>query len=221
MNTSFLFSLNTIQLKWIACFFMLLDHIGALLFPQEIIFRMLGRVTFPIFAFMTANACIHTKNIRRYLLRLAIFSLAYEPVFHYCMGGKINIFATIFLGALAIHLYTLLLKNSSLKFLAFLPLALFCIAAELLPIQYGAYGIVLIFFFYIFSGRPAGLVLSSLCCCFLYLYLNWPSTLQFYSLLAVPLILLYNGKRGKGSKWIFYIFYCLHIPLLYLIALLL
>ena len=49
-------------LKIVACISMLLDHIGFIFFPQYIIFRILGRVAFPIFAFMIAEGCYYTKN---------------------------------------------------------------------------------------------------------------------------------------------------------------
>ena len=56
------------QLKLIAAFAMLLDHMGVLLFPQVRLLRILGRLAYPVFAFMIAEGCRYTKNKLRYFL---------------------------------------------------------------------------------------------------------------------------------------------------------
>ena len=56
------------HLKLIAAFAMLLDHVGILLFPQIRLLRILGRLAYPIFAFMIAEGCRYTKNKLRYFL---------------------------------------------------------------------------------------------------------------------------------------------------------
>lgn len=218
MKNKSILSLTAAQLKWMACIFMLVDHIGVLLSPQNILLRGIGRLAFPIFAFMTANACYHSRNIGLYLLRLLIFALCYQPVYQLCMGNHINIFATLFLGASGIYVYQVLLKRFSSRILAILPSFVLLALAELLPIDYGAYGVALILAAYLFFQQPSGLILSWLLLTGLYVYTHWPMWIQAYCLLSIPLLFMYNQQKGRGNKWSFYIFYCLHIPALYLIG---
>ena len=63
-----IFNGNT--LKFLACITMLIDHAGILLFPQYDIFRIIGRIAFPIFAFMIAEGCRYTKNKLRHFLMI-------------------------------------------------------------------------------------------------------------------------------------------------------
>ena len=61
--------INTFTLKWIAIISMLIDHIGLVLFPEEQIFRIIGRLAFPIFAYTLTEGFLHTGNIKKYLIR--------------------------------------------------------------------------------------------------------------------------------------------------------
>ncbi len=62
--------LNGNTLKFIACITMLIDHVGLILFPQFAIFRILGRISFPLFAFMIAEGCRYTKNKLKHFLMI-------------------------------------------------------------------------------------------------------------------------------------------------------
>ena len=63
--SKFKFSLNNNQLKIIAMISMVLDHVGLVFFSDFEIFRILGRLAFPIYAYMIAEGCTHTKNRKR------------------------------------------------------------------------------------------------------------------------------------------------------------
>ena len=217
MKASSIFSFSANHLKLLACVFMLIDHIGALLLPQYQILRWIGRLAFPIFAYMTANGYRHSSNIRRYLLRLGLFAIFYQPIFRICMGGHSNIFATLLFGLAAIYLYEEILKRSSHQILALLPALVLVVLAQIVHLDFGAYGVTMIFTAHLFYQQPAALSLAWLLCNGLYVSQSPQLWAQVYSLLAIPLLLCYNGKRGRGGKWFFYIFYCLHIPALYLI----
>ena len=67
--------LNSFQLKWIAITTMLIDHVGAVLFPYEMMFRIIGRIAFPIFCFLIVEVFFHTRDARRYMMRLGLFAL--------------------------------------------------------------------------------------------------------------------------------------------------
>ena len=75
------------MLKIIAALAMLADHIGALIFPQYDFLRVIGRLAFPIFAFMIAEGCKYTRNITRYFFM--IFSLAFicQMVYFFFAGS--------------------------------------------------------------------------------------------------------------------------------------
>ena len=83
------FELTGFQLKLIAIITMTLDHIGIffLLPPTYYLFRIIGRLSFPIFAFLIAEGFNYTKNIKKYLVRLLIFSIISEPILDKCFYG--------------------------------------------------------------------------------------------------------------------------------------
>ena len=80
--------INTFTLKCIAIISMLIDHIGMVLFPEQLIFRMIGRLAFPIFAYVLVEGFFYTKNINKYLLRLGVFAIVSEVPFDLAYSGK-------------------------------------------------------------------------------------------------------------------------------------
>ena len=69
------------QLKLIALITMTLDHVGMLLLPRVRILRAIGRIAFPIFAYMIAEGCQHTRNRKKYLLSMASFATVCQVVY--------------------------------------------------------------------------------------------------------------------------------------------
>lgn len=102
--------LSGFTLKCIAMVTMLIDHIGYVLFPGYVIFRIIGRLAFPIYCFLLVEGAVHTSNWKKYLGRLFLFALISEIPFNLAIGGKLwypasqNVFFTLFLGLLAILL---------------------------------------------------------------------------------------------------------------------
>ncbi|MDD6479222.1 MAG: TraX family protein [Oscillospiraceae bacterium] len=76
------YGLNGNALKIIAVVSMLIDHIGVVLFPNVTILRIIGRIAFPIFAFMIAEGCAYAKNKLRYFLTIFILGIAYQGVYY-------------------------------------------------------------------------------------------------------------------------------------------
>jgi len=128
--------MSAFALKMIAVITMLIDHIGAFILlrvgelaSSQIYFSMrsIGRIAFPIFAYLIANGCKHTKNIDKYLLRLGIFAIASEAIFDIAQMNSINflwrtnIFYTLFLGVLGIAIYERA-KRKKRQWLVLLPL---------------------------------------------------------------------------------------------------
>ena len=112
--------MTAFRLKIIAIITMLIDHVSAvfpLTFPLW--FRYIGRIAFPVFAYMIAQGSRHTNNIWKYLLRLGIFALVSEIPFDLAFRDEIsfirdtNIFYTLFLGTACIAVYQKLNKKPS------------------------------------------------------------------------------------------------------------
>ncbi|NLF79696.1 MAG: hypothetical protein GX572_00725 [Clostridia bacterium] len=220
------FGLNASAIKYLACLFMLLDHIGMLLLPDCLALRGVGRLAFPLFAFMIANGYRHTSAPRRYLLRLILFAVGFQWLCSRIVApGTLNIFATLALGLAAIWLADILLRQIShpvwARLSALLTTALIALLAQLIHCDYGWYGIALIFSSWLFFNGHSRLSLAWLLLTAAYSWdLGWPfGGLQMMALLALPLIYIYNGARGNSPRWFFYVFYPAHLFLLYAIGL--
>ncbi len=113
--------LTGFHLKMIALAAMIVDHVGAV-FPTPDVFRAIGRLAFPIYAFLIAEGCRHTRNRQRYLIRLGLFALISEApfdlAFDVILGDAVfpqvdflrhtNIFYTLFFAVAVIHIYEVL-----------------------------------------------------------------------------------------------------------------
>lgn len=85
--------MNTLTLKILAIVFMLIDHIGY--FMGNSVFRIIGRLSFPIFAFLIANGFKYTKNVYKYALRLFAFAIVSEFIYDFCFGGGNVVFVSL------------------------------------------------------------------------------------------------------------------------------
>ncbi len=94
--------LSLSSLKWIALITMLIDHTAATMMPhynmlQELtnidmavvyeVMRGIGRLSFPIFCFCIVEGFVHTRNVKKYLIRLLIFALITEPIYDLAFFG--------------------------------------------------------------------------------------------------------------------------------------
>ena len=103
--------LNTFTLKMIAIVSMLIDHVGYIFFPEVMLFRIIGRISFPIFAYVLAEGVYYTKDITKYMLRLGTFALLSEIPYDLAIMGSVlefshqNVFFTLFFGVLMFWVY--------------------------------------------------------------------------------------------------------------------
>ena len=67
-NCAAMGGISATALKIIGMIAMTIDHIGYFLFPQIEAFRIIGRIAYPIFAYMIAEGCRYTRNKVKYLL---------------------------------------------------------------------------------------------------------------------------------------------------------
>ena len=216
--------MSSFALKIIAVITMLIDHSGRLIFNRFSFMNYIGRLSFPIFAFLIAEGYIHTKNLKNYFLRLLIFAIISQIPFTLLFPDKfiLNVLFTLALGLLTISVYNKLTN----KFLGILFVIFSAILAQILHFDYGWSGIVIIFFFYRFRNKKIFMNLIFVFTEFIYYFYSFIQTNKTHYLLIIPFctlslipINLYNGKKGKNIKYFLYMFYPLHLIALYLIKL--
>lgn len=217
-------------LKFLACATMLLDHTGMVLFPGRQIFRMVGRLAFPIYCFLLAEGAHYTRNPARYALRLTIGALLSELPFDLaCSGGwdwgSQSVMVTLLIGFLMLEC----MKRTELLPVQILTVVPFAALAEVCRTDYGASGVVLIAIFWLTRrSKPwlrTLLVFAGL--------LSVPSarimvfdvgfSMELLGIFAMVPILLYSGTKrsyAKPLQWAFYLFYPVHLTLLWLIKVL-
>ncbi|HCW72917.1 MAG TPA: hypothetical protein DHM90_02990 [Clostridiaceae bacterium] len=216
--------MNTLILKLIALITMIIDHVGAVFFPFEPWFRIIGRISFPIFCFLLVEGYFHPRDVRRYSLRLLIFAFISEVPFDLAFSGRMetghqNIFFTLFLGLFAIYMVDVYFAKKPVFGMSGLLLAMFL--SEFLRTDYGILGILymLVIFALRKIAEPQKYILMAVLITLLNLMLS--GGLQMYSVISVIYISFYNGKSGPKNdliKYGFYLAYPLHLLILYLIS---
>ena len=217
--------MSSFILKLIALTTMLIDHSGYLIFGSFSFMNYIGRLSFPIFAFLITEGYVHTSNLKKYFLRLLIFAIISQIPFMLPFprnNFSLNILFTLSFALLTLTIYDKL-KN---KFLGFIFVVLSSILAELLHLEYGWLAIILIFIFYVFKQNKAYMNIFFTTTIFIFYLYYFAKTLRMEylmiilcSILALIPINLYNGKKGKNIKYFLYLFYPLHLIVLYIIKL--
>lgn len=206
------YHLDAFSLKMIAVITMLIDHVGCIFFPQYIFLRMIGRIAFPIFAYFIAEGFYHTRNVKKYLLRLFIFALITELPFDYAFFGHIyfghqNVLFTFIFAILAMCVEK---KYGRTK--GIFAAIIFAILAELIHCDYGMYGVIIAVLFYWNYDMYVNKILLGT-----FALLLCGINIQMFAALAMVPIAYYNGKLGFKMKYFFYIFYPAHLIILFLI----
>lgn len=215
-------SLNMNQLKNIAMFFMLIDHLAYVMIEKGIglygnwytidrVMRGMGRIAFPIFCFTIVEGFQKTSNAYAYLKRLLIFALISEIPFDLAFRGTFfaadfqNVFWTLAFGLTLLIFY----ENRTMEaWKRTLGIVACFLIPYLVHTDYSIYGVLVIFLMYRFRNDPVQMCLSG------YVILLLQTTTEVWSVFGFLLILLYNGQRGKGSKFLYYAFYPAHLLLL-------
>lgn len=206
--------LSGFDLKILAVVTMLVDHVGAILFPEVLWLRCVGRLAFPIFAFLLVEGFLHTRDVDAYLKRLFVFAVLSEIVFDYAFFGQMfyirhqNIFFTLCLGLFLIKK----LREDPKDLHRFLWLLGTVLAADVLRTDYGGAGVLTVLVFYQFRNNKT---MTAVCIGAIHiLMLGW---IQSFAVLALLPIFLYNGERGRNVKYFFYTFYPVHLIFLLLL----
>ena len=221
-------SLSGFDLKVTAVVLMLIDHAGAFLFPEVKLLRLIGRLSFPIFAFLICEGFENTRDPKKYAMRLFIFALISEPFFDFARSGSLfdpfggqNVLFTFFIAVVTI--------STCEKQGSWIWSMIGMVFANLLLTDYGAFGVLLVVMFW-YQRKTHFDILSSLGCfgigyCLFTFFdyvkagaLGQPMawyyiTNQAFSILACFILFAYNGERGgeklgkNFSKYMFYVIY--------------
>lgn len=219
--------MTSFTIKCIACITMLLDHIkysGPIF--QNIITEYLGRISFPLFAFLVSEAYCYTSDLKKYYKRLLIFGIISQIPFMFfrTLVGEwmmLNIMFTLLFGLICITIYD---KIKS-KFITIPLIALIIVLGNILNVDYGWFGILSVFIMYLFRNKRMYLPLVYGICIFIYyysiageyLYETRNLLLMLCTWTTTFLINKYNGKKGKSMKYFFYLFYPVHMLGVYLL----
>lgn len=205
-------------LKWIAVLTMVIDHVGAILFPDQIWMRVIGRVAFPIYAYCLAEGFRYTSDYRRYLGRLALFAILSEIPFDLAFYGvpfsfaHQNVFFTLTLGLILLWVLERCREQLLLCAGAF---AVLCFLAQALHMDYGAGGLLMVFAFYLAQQGTSPWIGWGI---FVFINLfGYAGGVQWAAILALLPIGLYSGNAGKKKQRFFYWIYPLHLLLLWII----
>jgi hypothetical protein len=237
-------SLTSNVLHLLAMGFMVLDHLWATLTPSQTWMTCVGRIAFPIFAFLAVEGYFHTHSLRRYLLRLLGLAVLSELPFNLFYEGSLiypfhqNVIWTFLLGLGAICLLERIRRLPKLWLT--IPLSagvvfLSWLVGNLLMVDYYGAGVLTVLCFYFFHGRKWWCLVGQIAGL---LWINvsllggrfYPVTLfgvelelrqQALALLALIPIWLYRGEKGRKSRGfqiLCYLFYPAHMLLLALLA---
>lgn len=217
-------------LKIIACVTMLIDHVGAVLLPKYFFLRGIGRIAFPIYCFLLAEGAHYTKNPKKYAIRLGIGVLLSELPFDLAFSGGLywgyqSVMVTLLLGFIALKCMERT-ENLLLKVLIVVP---FAALAEVCQTDYGASGVALVAMFGLTRTAPKWLQFLGVL-----LVLGFvPSamiriggirfSIELLGILAMVPIFCYSGRKFTSSRalqWTFYLFYPVHLTVIWLISIL-
>lgn len=218
------------QLKILAMVCMTADHVGLQLFPGMVLLRLAGRLAFPIYGWMIAEGCRHTRSRKRYFLRLAGLAAVCQAAYFFAMGSLYQcVLVTFSLSLVLIWAIDRVKKrpNTGNLLLLFLLLGAAWLLTVTIPgrtdtdfaLDYGFWGTLLPVAVYL--GRTKWEKLA-LCAADLALLAASLGCIQWFSLLALLPMALYSGQKGKGKLGtLFYLYYPAHLLVIYGISLLL
>lgn len=231
--------LNSNQIKFIAVIAMIIDHLLWVIKPGYdngtlvLLLHLIGRIVAPIFCFFVAEGAYYTRNRKKYLSRLLIFSIISH--FAYCFAFGINyipfINGTIFnqtsiMWSLSLGLIGIMVQDLKIKNIWKIMLTLLlCLLA--FPADWSSVALMIIVYDYAYRKDFKKQMISQTIFSGMYalvyaIFINiWYGIIQMGTVLSIPLLAKYNGERGKSKnfKWFFYIIYPLHLIICGLIRL--
>lgn len=205
--------MSGLVLKLVAIVTMTIDHVGFVFFPNQMLWRLVGRIAFPIFALSAAEGARYTHDRKRYIIRLLIWAVASEIPFDLMGSGALwslesqNVCWTL---AAGVGCCWLAERKSTLNYALCAGLM---IITTVLMTDYMFAGVIAVMIIYHYTGKGQRFRGCLLACVALSIALG---PLQLFCLLALVPIHLYNGKPGKVRlKYLFYAYYPVHMLILW------
>lgn len=228
--------LDATTIKFIAIAAMLIDHIGWAFVPTYSILgqvmHIIGRITATIMCFFIAEGYYYTKDVKKYVFRLALFALISHVPFIFFETGQISIIGntgviyTLCLSLISVIAYDKI-KNKYLRVLSIIALCILAFFGDWMCMA-----VLMSLNFWKHRGDFKRIAIHHciitgvflLIMCSMYRMMGYPISYTFFQggmVLALPILYLYNGQKGefatkhkKFSKWVFYIFYPVHLIIL-------
>lgn len=209
---------SSAALKYIAMLTMLIDHIGASglifkLFDSSLsirlyyIFRIIGRISFPIYLFLLVEGFVHTKDIKKYIIRLALFALISEIPFDMAFGvGMFDIHHQNVMWSLLVCVIMLYMMRKYPDF-SIVFVGIGCFIAWICKFDYLYIGPLAVACMYLFRDR---MIYKNISTAFIFSF----EPPAIFSLIPIN---MYNGEKGKSFKYLFYFFYPVHLLVLVLL----
>lgn len=239
MKNKFKLETTSFTLHIMAMLFMLCDHLWGTVVPGNDWLTCVGRLAFPIFAFMIVEGYFHTGNIKKYVLRLLLFAVISEIPFNLAMGSRFfypihqNVLWSFLISIWLIDWNEKIKKKQVWKRIAigFLTVCIGYVTGFVTFVDFHYAGVLTVFVFYFFRGRKWWCYLGQFVCLW---YINFEMlgglsyevnifgethfvARQGFAILALIPIWLYRGKQGYYSKplrYVYYAFYPLHLLVL-------
>lgn len=200
-------------MQLLAMLTMLIDHVGLIFLKQQEIWRIIGRIAFPLYVYTLVRGYEHTSSRTRYMVRLGVIAVLSQIPYQLALNSSgLNVVVSLLAGVIVLSAVD---RTNTLLGSALI-VAGACFIMELFPFDYGAYGLLLIVIFRYVPTR--WLVASHLLLNILYLFLNgW--VLQLWSIL--PTLLFVYGpsiwmrlESIRVRSWMWRSFYPAHLVLL-------
>ena len=204
---------------------MIIDHVGFVFFPEMIIFQIIGRLSFPLYAYLIALGYSRTKNSIIYFFRVLVLAIVSQWFFNYLISPiKLNVCFTLSFSIISLIVFESNRINKVLKLFLYI---LILFLALLLGCEYGSYGILLVLLFHLYIRNQhdktykiyaiTSIILLIIVSMFVFSF----SIIHLYSILSLPIILLTPKNIQKikvnSIKHINYLVYPLHLLIMFLI----
>ena len=219
--------MNIFSIKLIACITMVFDHIKyGLPVTENFVTTYLGRISFPLFAFLITEGYVHTSNLKKYYQRLLIFGIISQipfMLFRTLVGEwkLLNIMFTLLIGLIAITIY----DKEKNKFISIPIMIALIFCGEFLNVDYGAFGIITVILMYMLKNKKVVLSIIYGVVVLIYYGINYKFNYSielllycFFTWFPSLIICMYNGKQRRKMKYFFYCFYPIHMLIVYLLS---
>lgn len=209
--------LTAYQLKMIALISMLLDHVARIFLPHLYILKMVGRLAFVLYSFLLVEGFVHSKNLKRYFIRLLVFAVLSEIPFDLAFYGTWleashqNVFFSLTAGLLSLFVVSSKKLASDLKVLYVVGLVTLC---NILRFDYYYLGVFQVLCFYAYRSS---VVKKFLTVGILNVFYMFRISIQSVAVVGFLPIYVYNGKEGKKTGLLYYTYYPLHLLIYWVI----